>query len=188
MVDVFTTEDSAIGILTVQLDEKDSPSVTITGPQVSTVVIQRKEGSPADSGAPIGSRKATNLLMTVGDAIATLSPGSGFLSRRAHRVDVEFKEHTYRLIPTGNQTSTFFIDGKQAGTLRSEKRTNSLYSEGKRVGALRTKGSGTIRAVWNADADPSADAAAIAYALAAAFGTGGPPFLKSAIGAGMTPC
>jgi hypothetical protein len=50
--------------------------------------MTRAAGIPLESHVPIGTRDPQYLIMAVDDAVVTLRPAKGFLTRRSYRVDV----------------------------------------------------------------------------------------------------
>jgi hypothetical protein len=145
--------DDLFGPLTVQLDLVRG-EVVVEGAALPRIVLSRASGTRANGDIPVGTRDAGLLVLTIGGEAAALAPGKGRLIRRSYRVDVRHAGRHWRLVPRSKRKSRFLRDGR-------------------RLGALVSKGDGRVTADWRSDASPDAMDAAVGYALAAAFGTGG---------------
>ncbi|ANS66798.1 hypothetical protein SLINC_4574 [Streptomyces lincolnensis] len=158
-------DDSLFGPLTVHLDTERG-AVTVEGEAIPRIVLNRASGTRADDHIPVGTRDAGLLTLTVAGEAAALAPGRGRLTRRSYRVDVRHAGHHRRLLPDSVPSSRLLRDGH-------------------RLGDLTSQGDGHVLAEWRPDAKPDATDVALAYALAAAFGTGAQPLpmlLADAIG------
>lgn len=147
--------DPQVGTVTVTLDM--GRSVRVRGARLPTVVLTRTAGPDPSGLIPIGTRDRRRLTLTVDGAEARTIPGKGRVLRRTYRVDVRYDGARYRLIPHTSTSSRFLRDGRP-------------------LGALKSAGNGPVHAEWAVGTQVTAQDAAIAYTLAAAFGTGGQPW------------
>ncbi|WP_156725723.1 hypothetical protein [Streptomyces apocyni] len=164
--------DDLFGEITVQLDVQEG-RLMVEGELIPRVTLRRDPEADVDEHVAIGTREGERLRLTVGGAEATLRLGKGGISRRSYRVDVEHDGVRYRLVPDSVPSSRLTRDGAYVGDFlsdgdgrviaewrdRNRDRTGESEGEGKREGP---------------DVQPVD--AAIGYALAAAFGTGGQPW------------
>ncbi|GCB89754.1 hypothetical protein SALB_02443 [Streptomyces noursei] len=159
-----TADDLLFGDVHVTLDA-DRGVVTVTGDALPTVSLVRAEGADVDEAVPLGTRSAAALTLTVDGEAARLAPARGRFLRRSYRVDVECTGVRYRLTPDGLEEST-------------------LFKEGIAIGELSSTGDGRVSATWPEDRPAGSEVlpqdAAVGYALAAAFGTGGQSFWVAA--------
>lgn len=160
-----TAVDLLFGDVHVALDA-DRGVLTVTGDEVPTVSLVRAEGTDVDEAVPLGTRSAAALTLTVDGETARLAPARGRFLRRSYRVDVECAGVRYRLTPDSMEESTLFKDGIA-------------------IGELSSTGDGRVSATWPEDRPAGSEVlprdAAVGYALAAAFGTGGQPFWVTAV-------
>ncbi|GAA2143100.1 hypothetical protein GCM10009760_29040 [Kitasatospora kazusensis] len=159
-----TVDDPVFGTVELTVDH-DTAAATVRGQSLPPVSIRRRPGTTSDHRTPIGSRAPADLELLVDGEPVPVRPGLGFVSRRSRRVDVRYGGHDYRLCPTTSTRSVLLRDGVPIGDLQA------------------LAGAGT-RAHWSAGSGVTGVEAALAYALAAAFGIGSPGLVKSAIGAG----
>ncbi|MFF7447413.1 MULTISPECIES: hypothetical protein [unclassified Streptomyces] len=146
--------DTLFGPLTVRLDSWRG-EVVVEGEAIPRVVLSRATGTKDDGETPIGTRNAGLLILSVGGEAAALAPGRGRLLRHSYRVDARHAGRHWRLVPHSMPDSRLLRDGR-------------------RLGDFHSKGRGEVKAAeWRSDAKPDAMDAAVGYALAAAFGTGG---------------
>ncbi|MER5863514.1 hypothetical protein [Kitasatospora sp. NPDC002040] len=157
-------DDPAFGAVEVTVDP-GTAQVTVRGRALPQVSIRRRPGIASDRRTPIGSRAAADLELLVDGEPVPVRPALAFVSRRSRRVDVRYRSHDYRFYPTTGTRSVLARDGQPIGDLHVP------------------AGAGT-RAHWPAGSGVTGAEAALAYALAAAFGIGSPGPVKSAIGAG----
>lgn len=157
-----TARDTLFGEVTVRLENQES--VVVEGEQIPRVEILRAPGSQKDDHIAIGTRDPRHLTMTVAGEAVELKPGKGRLSRRSYRVDVTHAGRSYRLQPDSIPSSRFTRDRARTGGLSSD-------------------GDGLVIAEWREGAEVEAADAAVAYALAAAFGTGAQPMWMTAVDA-----
>ncbi|MER7845191.1 hypothetical protein ABTZ03_14740 [Kitasatospora sp. NPDC096077] len=158
----FTTEDTVFGAITVDL--RGQQRVTVSGERIPTVVLTRDPAGDPDgkpNGEPdpqiaIGTRDAERLTLTVDGAPVPLRPGRGRFLRGSYRVEVSHRGAVYVLVPDSIPSSR-------------------LTRDGRRLGDFSCDGDQIVIADWREDADARPADAAIGYALAAAFGTGGHP-------------
>jgi hypothetical protein len=147
-------EDTLFGTITVRLDGQDR--VTVEGERVPAVVLERDPASEADPLIAIGTRDPDALTLSVDGTAARITPAKGKLRRRTYRIDVEYEGVHYRLEPDSVPSSRLTRDGVHLGDFSSE-------------------GDETVIAEWREDAGVRPADAAVGYALASAFGTGGQP-------------
>ncbi|WP_344574612.1 hypothetical protein [Streptomyces lunalinharesii] len=160
-----TADDPLFGDVRIALDA-DRGVLTVTGDEIPTVSLVRAEGTDVDETVPLGTRSAAALTLTVDGERARLAPARGRFLRRSYRVDVECAGGRYRLTPDSMEESTLFKDGIT-------------------IGELSSTGDGRVSANWPEDRPAGSEVlprdAAVGYALAAAFGTGGQPFWVTAV-------
>jgi hypothetical protein len=147
-------DDPWLGVLTVVTDS-DAGRIWVTGPDVPEVDLHRVPGTRSSELIPIGTRRAEDLVLTVGGVSARIRPGPGRLTRRSHDIEVDIGAVRYRA-RNGPYSSTLLRDGRDIG---------ELYLH--RVG-------GDLTAVvdWSEDVDTVTPDAVIGYVLAIAFGAG----------------
>ncbi|MBT2384095.1 hypothetical protein J7E86_10945 [Streptomyces sp. ISL-11] len=142
--------------------DHDEGLLDVTGPAIPSVSLRRAPGTEAGHRVPIGTREATDLALTVDGVPAPLALGKGRLTRRSYAVDVT-AGGTYRLVPHHGMASRLLLDGD-------------------RLGSLVSQGNGIVEAArWRKEAKVMPFDAAIGYALAAGFGTGGRTVLGMAL-------
>ncbi|GAA2387455.1 hypothetical protein GCM10010420_08100 [Streptomyces glaucosporus] len=149
-------EDTRFGGITVRLDT-GAGTLEVEGRAVPRVALRRKPGGEVAGHVPIGTRDGTRLTLTVDGETVPVVPGKGRLLRRSYAVDVTCRGARYRLVPDS-------LDGSR------------LLKDGRRLGRLSSDGDGIVLAEWREGAEVEAVDAALGYALAAAFGTGGQPW------------
>lgn len=138
--------------------------MTVSGERIPPATVQRSGGATADGRTPLGTRDPKCIdFRVVGERVA-VCPGPGFLSRRSYRVAIELHGQWYRFAPTSGTTSGLRRDGATIAT------------------ATAGQG-GSVSVRWQME--PRAVEASLLYALASAFGVGGPGGLRTAIGKGI---
>lgn len=147
-------EDTRFGGITVRQDGRDR--LEVHGEAVPRVVLERDPAAEVDPHIAIGTRDPAHLRMWIDGREAELRPAKGALSRRSYRVDVEYDGMRYRLVPDSIPSSRLTRDGVHLGDFSSD-------------------GDETVLAEWQDGPGIQPTDAAIGYALAAAFGTGGQP-------------
>ncbi|MER6299056.1 hypothetical protein ABT247_05695 [Kitasatospora sp. NPDC001539] len=150
----FTCEDTLFGAITVSLEGQER--VTVSGERIPTVVLARDPDCEPDPQIAIGTRDATHLTLTVDGDPVPLRPGRGRLLRGSYRVETTYDGAAYVLVPDSIPSSR-------------------LTRDGKRLGDFSCDGDQIVLARWRDDAPTRPADAAIGYALASAFGTGGHP-------------
>ncbi|MFI8198265.1 hypothetical protein ACIF6K_17315 [Streptomyces sp. NPDC085942] len=149
-------EDGRFGSILVELAGEHGGTITVSGERIPRVVLTRAPGAAVDDHIAIGTRDPRHLTLTVDGREATIKPGKGKLRRRTYRVDVRCAGTSYRLVPDSIPSSRLLRDGK-------------------RLGDFSSGGDRRVLAEWRDGASVEPLDAAIAYTLAAAFGTGGQP-------------
>ncbi|MEU6951881.1 hypothetical protein [Streptomyces sp. NPDC045714] len=157
-------EDDHHGEILVQLAGEHGETLVVSGERIPRVVLTRAPGTAVDDHIAIGTRDPRHLTLTVDGREATITPATGRLSRRSYRVDVRCAGTSYRLVPDS-------IPGSR------------LTRNGKRLGDFSSDGDRRVLAEWRSGAAVEPLDAAIGYALAAAFGTGGQPMWMMAVDA-----
>ncbi|MFI6644301.1 hypothetical protein [Streptomyces sp. NPDC050504] len=148
--------DQHFGDLTVALDG-GAGALEVSGPALPTVrLVRAPGGGDPDPHVPVGTRDASRLTLTVDGERARLTAAKGRLTRRSYRVTVAHGGTKYRLTPSGWAESTL--------TGGRRKLASCMYS-----------GEGPTTVEWLTDTPPTPEEAALAYALATAFGTGAQP-------------
>jgi hypothetical protein len=142
-----------------RLDARDGV-LDVSGDQVPTVIITRSPEAECKTIAPIGTRVATSLSVTVDGVEAELLPGKAAWTRHSHRVDLTHAGTGYALVPNSAITSRLIRDGATIAEF-------CLVDDGEFV----------VRWLTAADDARPADAA-IGYVLSVAFGTGAERFLS----------
>lgn len=155
-------EDDHHGEILVELTGEQGETLVVSGERIPRVVLTRAPGTEIDDHIAIGTRDPRHLTLTVDGREATIKPGRGRLSRRSYRVDVRCAGTSYRLVPDSIPSSR-------------------LTRNGKRLGDFSSGGDRRVLAEWRAEAAVEPRDAAIGYALAAAFGTGGQPMWMMAV-------
>ncbi|MGW1297037.1 hypothetical protein [Streptomyces sp. NPDC002533] len=150
-------QDDRHGDILVELVGEQREMLVVSGEGIPRVVLTRAPGAEADDHILIGTRDPRRLTLTVDGRDATIEPGKGKLRRRSYRVDVRCAGTAYRLVPDSIPSSRLTRNGKRIGDFSS-------------VGGDRR-----VLAEWRDGAVVEPADAAIGYALAAAFGTGGQP-------------
>ncbi len=159
-----TVEDDHHGEILVELVGKQGEMLVVSGERIPRVVLTRAPGAEVDDHIVIGTRDPHRLTLTVDGRDATIAPGKGKLRRRSYRVDVGCADTSYRLVPDSIPSSRLTRDGKHIGDFSSD-------------------GDRRVIAEWRDGAAVEPLDAAIGYALAAAFGTGGQPMWMMAVDA-----
>ncbi|WP_405195378.1 hypothetical protein [Streptomyces anulatus] len=149
-------EDDHHGDILVELAGEHSEMLVVSGRRIPRTVLTRAPGAEVDDHIAIGTRDHRHLTLTVDGREATITPGRGKLRRRSYRVDVRCAGTSYRLVPDSIPSSRLTRDGKHIGDFSSD-------------------GDRRVLAEWRSGAAVEPADAAIGYALAAAFGTGGQP-------------
>ncbi|MEV5851844.1 hypothetical protein [Streptomyces anulatus] len=149
-------EDDHHGDILVELTGENGEMLVVSGERIPRVVLTRAPGAEVDDHIVIGTRDPRHLTLTVDGREATITPGKGKLRRRSYRVDVRCAGTSYRLVPDSIPSSRLTRDGKHIGDFSSD-------------------GDRRVLAEWRSGAAVEPADAAIGYALAAAFGTGGQP-------------
>ncbi|MEI7034297.1 hypothetical protein [Streptomyces pratensis] len=157
-------EDDHYGTITVELTGEHHETLVVSGERVPRVVLTRAPGVEPDDRIAIGTRDPHRLTLTVDGREAVIAPGKGKLRRRSHRVDVRYAGTSYRLVPDSIPSSRL---------TRGRERLGDFSSDGDR----------RVLAEWRPGAPVEPLDAAIGYALAAAFGTGGQPLWMMAVDA-----
>ncbi|PJN35303.1 hypothetical protein CG717_03490 [Streptomyces sp. CB02613] len=158
-----TVEDDHHGDIRVELVGEQRETLVVSGEGIPRVVLTRAPGAEVDDHILIGTRAPRLLTLTVDGRDATIKPGKGKLRRRSYRVDVRCAGTAYRLVPDSIPSSRLTRDGKHIGDFSS------------------AGGDRRVIAEWRDGAVVEPADAAIGYALAAAFGTGGQPMWMMAI-------
>ncbi|MFF7034675.1 MULTISPECIES: hypothetical protein [Streptomyces] len=155
-------EDDHHGDILVELTGEQAEILIVSGEGIPRVVLTRAPGAEADAHIVIGTRDPRRLTLTVDGRDATIKPGKGKLRRRSYRVDVRCAGTSYRLVPDSIASSRLTRDGRHIGDFSSngDRRVIAEWRDGSAVEPLD---------------------AAIGYALAAAFGTGGQPMWMMAV-------
>ncbi|MFC9856847.1 MULTISPECIES: hypothetical protein [unclassified Streptomyces] len=159
------TEDDHYGEISVELTGEHGEVLVVSGENIPRVTLTRAPGAGIDDHIAIGTRVPGHLTLTVDGRDATIRPAKGRLSRRSYRVDVTYAGTSYRLVPDSIPSSR-------------------LTRDGKRIGDFSSDGDRRVVAEWRAETAGAAIEpldAAIGYALAAAFGTGGQPMWMMAV-------
>ncbi|MFI1246857.1 hypothetical protein ACH4TY_09095 [Streptomyces anulatus] len=149
-------EDDHHGDILVELVGERGEMLVVSGERIPRVVLTRAPGAEVDDHIVIGTRDPRRLTLTVDGREATITPAKGKLRRRSYRVDVRCAGTSYRLVPDSIPSSRLTRDGKHTGDFSSD-------------------GDRRVLAEWRSGAVVEPADAAIGYALAAAFGTGGQP-------------
>jgi hypothetical protein len=149
-------EDDHHGDILVELTGEHGEILVVSGERIPRVVLTRAPGAEADDHIVIGTRDPRRLTLTVDGQDATIAPGKGKLRRRSYRVDVRCAGTSYRLVPDSIPSSR-------------------LTRNGKHIGDFSSDGDRRVLAEWRDGAAVEPLDAAVGYALAAAFGTGGQP-------------
>ncbi|MFD5200113.1 hypothetical protein ACFWM7_08125 [Streptomyces sp. NPDC058375] len=155
-------EDDHHGDILVELTGEHGEMIVVSGERIPRVVLTRAPGATVDDHIAIGTRDRRHLTLTVDGREATIAPGKGKLRRRSYRVDVRHAGTSYRLVPDSIPSSR-------------------LTRNGKRIGDFSSAGDRRVLAEWRDGAVVEPADAAIGYALAAAFGTGGQPMWMMAV-------
>ncbi|MEU9256807.1 hypothetical protein AB0D66_34425 [Streptomyces sp. NPDC048270] len=153
-VDRAPIEDTRFGGITVRQDGQER--LQVEGEAIPRVVLERDPAAEADPHIAIGTRDPAALRLWIDGLEAELRPGKGRLSRRSYRVDVRYDGTDYRLVPDSVPSSRLTRDGEHLGDFSCD-------------------GDETVIAEWREGAETRPADAAIGYALASAFGTGGQP-------------
>lgn len=146
--------DTRFGYITVRQDGQDR--LEVEGESIPHVVLERDPEAEADPHIAIGTRDPARLTLRIDGTEAGLKPAKGGLSRRSYRVDVEYGGSGYRLVPDTVSSSRLARDGVHLGDFSSD-------------------GDETVIVEWKEGREIRPADAAIGYALASAFGTGGQP-------------
>lgn len=152
-------DDELFGTIIITVDTHHS--VVVQGDGIPHARIERTVDSDANEYVPVGTRERSELEATVGGGQAEIHPARGRLSRKSYRVDLTHRGVSYRLNPDSIASSSIQRNGTTVGDLSHE-------NEG-------------IFADWSVSSPPDPTDAAVAYALAAAFGTGAQPAWMTAV-------
>ncbi|MEU8776225.1 hypothetical protein [Streptomyces sp. NPDC048606] len=147
-------EDTRFGAITVRQDGQEF--LLVEGEQIPRVTLERDPASEVDPQTAIGTRDPAFLTLRVDGERVALKPAKGSLSRRSYRVDVAYGGADYRLVPDSVPSSRLTRDGVHLGDFSSD-------------------GDELVLAEWQEGVELRPADAAIGYALASAFGTGGQP-------------
>lgn len=146
-------QDEWFGSVRITPPDEDSAVVRVEGPGVPTATLVRTGDVRDHPQAPVGTRDAARLTMTVGGDTAGLHLGAGRLTRSSFSVSADLPGRAYVLKPAGAFSSVLRRNGQQV--------------------AVFVNGGDELSAAWRPEsASPSAEDAAVGYLLAAAFGTG----------------
>lgn len=157
-------KDDHHGDILVELTGEHGEMLVVSGERIPRVVLTRAPGAEVDDHIVIGTRDPHHLTLTVDGREATITPGKGKLRRRSYRVDVRCAGTSYRLVPDSIPSSR-------------------LTRNGKHIGDFSSDGDRRVIAEWRDGAAVEPLDAAVGYALAAAFGTGGQPMWMMAVDA-----
>ncbi|MEW1722302.1 hypothetical protein [Streptomyces sp. NPDC093109] len=146
--------DTLFGEITVRQDGQER--LEVEGEGIPRVAIERDLESEVDPQTAIGTRDPSFLAMTIDGREVVLKPAKGRFARRSYRVDVEYDGARYCLVPDSVPSSRLTRDGTHLGDFMSD-------------------GDEIVIAEWLPDVDIRPADAAVGYALASAFGTGGQP-------------
>ncbi|MER7882416.1 hypothetical protein ABTY35_06205 [Streptomyces fimicarius] len=155
-------EDDHHGDILVELTGEQGEILIVSGEGIPRVVLTRAPGAEPDAHIVIGTRDPRRLTLTVDGRDATIKPRKGRLRRRSYRVDVRCAGTSYRLVPDSIASSRLTRDGRH-------------------IGDFSSNGDRRVIAEWRDGAAVEPLDAAIGYALAAAFGTGGQPMWMMAV-------
>ncbi|MGW7456904.1 hypothetical protein [Streptomyces sp. NPDC054797] len=147
-------DDTHFGGITVRQD--GHARLEVSGEAIPHVVLERGPVAPVEPHTAIGTRDPAHLTLRIDGARADVRPAKGRLSRRSYRVDVEYGGVRYRLVPDSVPSSRLTRDGVH-------------------IGDFSCDGDETVVAEWKEGSRIQPADAAIGYALASAFGTGGQP-------------
>ncbi|MDJ0460564.1 hypothetical protein [Streptomyces sp. H27-C3] len=152
---VITCEDEEFGPVTITTPAAVPDEALVEGPGLPLAVLTRAGEARDHRQAPIGTRDADRLTLTIGDDPATLALGAGRLKRSSFRAVVDLAGLAYTFEPTGRHRSVLRRDGRQ-------------------VALFIWTGNSESAAIWRpADGvSPRPEDAAVGYLLATAFGTG----------------
>lgn len=162
-----TVQDELFGSLTVTLPGEDVALARVEGPGLPTATIVREGEARDHAQAPLGTRDAGRLTMTVGGDAAGLHLGPGRLTRSSFGVRAELPGRAYRFEPVSSHSSVLGCDGQQVAAFVS--------------------GEDELSAAWRPEeSSPSPQDAAVGYLPATAFGTGaastGTPIVEALMG------
>lgn len=147
-------KDTHFGAITVRHDGQDR--VDVDGETIPRVVLERDPAAEVDPHTAIGTRDPAHLTLRIDGRDVAVRPAKGRLTRRSYRVDVEYGGADYRLVPDSVASSRLTRDGEHLGDFSSD-------------------GDERVIAEWKEGHEIQPADAAIGYALASAFGTGGQP-------------
>jgi hypothetical protein len=150
------TEDDHYGEIVVSLEGEHLETLVVSGEKIPRITLTRAPEAEVDEHVVIGTRDPGRLTLTVDGDEATIIPAKGKFSRRSYRVDVTYSGRSYRLVPDSVPSSRLTRDGRRLGDFLSD-------------------GDRRVTAEWQEGAEIEPLDAALGYALAAAFGTGGQP-------------
>ncbi|MGW6983024.1 hypothetical protein ACWGE1_26925 [Streptomyces sp. NPDC054932] len=153
-IDRAPIDDTHFGAITVRQHGQDR--LEVAGEAIPRVTLERDPAAEADPQIAIGTRDPAHLTLRVDGTEAGLLPAKGRFTRHSYRVDVEYGGAHYRLVPDSVPSSRLTRDGLHLGDFSSD-------------------GDETVLAQWREDREIRPADAAIGYALASAFGTGGQP-------------
>lgn len=152
---VITCEDAEFGPVTIATPAAVPGQARVSGPGLPPALITRAGETRDHRQAPIGTRDADRLTMTVGGTPATLTLGAGRLTRSSFKAAVAVSGLAYTCEPTGRHRSVLRRDGQQVALFiwTGNARSSALWRPADEVG-------------------PRPEDAAVGYLLATAFGTG----------------
>ncbi|WP_405710824.1 hypothetical protein OG264_18625 [Streptomyces xanthophaeus] len=153
-LDRTPVEDTRFGAISVRQEGQDR--LEVDGERIPRVTLERDPQSQPDPQIAIGTRDPDALTMRIDGNPVRLAPAKGSLTRRSYRVDVEYGGSRYRLVPDSVPSSRLTRDGTHLGDFSCD-------------------GDENVIAEWREDATTEPVDAAVGYALASAFGTGGQP-------------
>jgi hypothetical protein len=153
LIQTCVVEDPRYGVVFVHTDGERG-AVEVTGDRLPAVVVRHSDVAEVSPYAPIGTRRAEHLTLSVAGTPGTLAPARGRFTRASHRVEATVRGARYRLRPSDAVSSRLTRDGRTLGELMLEPETIELM------------------AAWSPDGDVQPQDVAVGYALATAFGTG----------------
>ena len=159
-------DDGLFGPIELDLDTT-AGVVTVRGPGIPEVVVRRTGKGDADH-VPIGTREPRDLELSVDGVVTSLRPSRARLSRRSYRVLAHVDDTPLLCAPCSPERSRI-VRGS---------RTSPTHE----MGIAERLDDGTVVISWHAAVtvlghtvrapEPTAGEAAVAYAVAVAFGTG----------------
>ncbi|WP_455353291.1 hypothetical protein [Streptomyces sp. SYSU K217416] len=153
--EVLTVEDERFGPVTITLPVRGAGMARVDGPRLPQAMMLRTGMEQDHPQAPIGTRDAARLTMTVGGDVAGLTLGPGRLTRSSYSAAVDLAGRSYTFEPTDANTSVLRCEGHPVASFTwigdSEPEARRLSEEA---------------------ASPTPEEVAAGYLLATAFGTG----------------